>query len=98
MNTTTIKVDSLVRDRLAVIARERGMSLGELVKALADATPTRSELEERAAAATAYLRIHVSKELGDEELAVAEHVWLELEAGRVPATLGTPEATGGLAA
>jgi predicted transcriptional regulator len=35
MNTTTIKVDSAVRDRLAVLARERGTTMGAL---LAEAT------------------------------------------------------------
>ncbi|MEV4137040.1 hypothetical protein AB0J72_33325 [Dactylosporangium sp. NPDC049742] len=35
MSTTTIKVDSAVRDRLAVLARERGTTMGAL---LADAT------------------------------------------------------------
>jgi predicted transcriptional regulator len=35
MSTTTIKVDSSVRDRLAVLARERGTTMGAL---LAEAT------------------------------------------------------------
>jgi hypothetical protein len=35
MSTTTIKVDTSVRDRLAVLARERGTTLGNL---LAEAT------------------------------------------------------------
>jgi predicted transcriptional regulator len=35
MTTTTIKVDSAVRDRLAVLARERGTTMGAL---LAEAT------------------------------------------------------------
>jgi hypothetical protein len=35
MSTTTIKVDSLVRDRLALLARERGTTMGAL---LAEAT------------------------------------------------------------
>jgi len=35
MSTTTIKVDSTVRDRLAVLARERGTTMGAL---LAEAT------------------------------------------------------------
>ena len=35
MSTTTIKVDSAVRDRLAVLARERGTTMGAL---LAEAT------------------------------------------------------------
>jgi predicted transcriptional regulator len=35
MSTTTIKVDTAVRDRLAVLARERGTTMGAL---LAEAT------------------------------------------------------------
>ncbi|WP_432987428.1 hypothetical protein [Dactylosporangium sp. CA-233914] len=35
MSTTTIKVDTTVRDRLAVLARERGTTMGAL---LAEAT------------------------------------------------------------
>lgn len=35
MSTTTIKVDSSVRDRLAILARERGTTMGAL---LADVT------------------------------------------------------------
>ncbi|WP_432836766.1 hypothetical protein [Dactylosporangium sp. CA-092794] len=37
MSSTTIKVDSAVRDRLAVLARERGTTMGAL---LAEATET----------------------------------------------------------
>ncbi|GAA2583353.1 hypothetical protein GCM10010399_11470 [Dactylosporangium fulvum] len=37
MGSTTIKVDSAVRDRLAVLARERGITMGAL---LAEATET----------------------------------------------------------
>jgi predicted transcriptional regulator len=31
MTTTTIKVDSAVRDRLAVLARERGTTMGAIL-------------------------------------------------------------------
>ena len=37
MSTTTIKVDTTVRDRLAVLARERGTTMGAL---LAEVTAT----------------------------------------------------------
>jgi hypothetical protein len=37
MSTTTIKVDTTVRDRLAILARERGTSMGAL---LAEVTET----------------------------------------------------------
>jgi hypothetical protein len=37
MSTTTIKVDSTVRDRLAVLARDRGTTMGALLAEAADA-------------------------------------------------------------
>jgi predicted transcriptional regulator len=36
MSTTTIKVDSAVRDRLAVLARERGTTMGALLAEAAE--------------------------------------------------------------
>jgi hypothetical protein len=59
MADTTIKVESAVRDRLAVLAAERGVTIRDLVEELARATPTRKDLEARHAAAMAYLREHV---------------------------------------
>ena len=37
MSTTTIKVEATVRDRLAVLARERGTTMGALLAEAADA-------------------------------------------------------------
>jgi len=53
MADTTIKVDSAVRDRLALLAMQRGSTIRSLIGELAEATPTREELDARYAAATA---------------------------------------------
>ncbi|MEV5613634.1 hypothetical protein [Streptomyces sp. NPDC052225] len=50
MATTTIQVSREVRDHLAELARERGLSLGHLVEALAAEQPTAAQRAERLAA------------------------------------------------
>jgi hypothetical protein len=87
MADTTIKVDSAVRDRLAVLAAERGVTIRDLVDELAQATPTRKDLEERHAAAMAYLREQMCPDLADGDLRVGERFWRELEAGRSPSAI-----------
>jgi len=52
MTTTTIKVDSAVRDRLAALARERGTTMGAI---LAEAT---EHLEQESFFATASRQLH----------------------------------------
>jgi len=89
MSDTTIKVHKAVRDRLAVLAAQRGSSIRELVTELARATPTREELDERHAAATAYLREHLCPGLTDDDQTAAEELWRELEAGRTPSPLNS---------
>jgi len=89
MADTTIKVDSMVRDRLAALAAQRGCSIRDLVAELAESTPTREELDERHAAATAYIREHLCPELSSDDQAEAEKLWRELEAGRTPSSLRT---------
>ena len=79
---TTIKVDSTVRDRLAVLAAQRGATIRDLVGELAAQTPTREEIAARHAAATAYLREHLCPELDGEDAAAAERFWREREHGR----------------
>jgi predicted transcriptional regulator len=88
--TTTIKVDSAVRDRLAMLAAQRGSTSHDLVAELAQATPTREELHARHTAATAYIREHLCPELSEEGLAAGKRFWRELAAGRVPASLSVP--------
>ena len=84
---TTIKVDSSVRDRLAVLAAQRGATIRDLVSELAARTPTREELAARHAAATAYLREHVCPDLAGEHTDAAEEFWQQLERGRTPQSL-----------
>jgi hypothetical protein len=59
VSDTTIKVDSAVRDRLAVLAAQRGSTIRDLVAELAEATPTREELAARQAKAAAYIAEHL---------------------------------------
>ncbi|MGH3809891.1 MAG: hypothetical protein ACRDRU_25375 [Pseudonocardiaceae bacterium] len=87
MADTTIKVDSSVRDRLALRAAQRGATIRDLVAELAQATPTREELVAQHCAATAYLREHLSPELGADDATAGEWFWTELEAGRPPSSL-----------
>src|SRR5690242_17534493 len=58
MADTTIKVDPAVRDRLMVLARERGMTMRDFVAELAGATPTQEEMQERYEATKAYVEKH----------------------------------------
>jgi len=87
MADTTIKVDSTVRDRLAVLAAERGVTIRDLVEELALATPTRKDLEERHSAAMAYLREQVCHDLVQGDVRAGERFWRELEAGRAPSSI-----------
>lgn len=84
MADTTIKVATSVRDRLAVLAAQRGATIRDLVAELAQATPTSEELAARHAAATAYLREQLAPNL---DAATGESFWAELEAGRTPSSL-----------
>jgi hypothetical protein len=93
---TTIKVDALVRDRLALLARERGTTIRDLVAALAQAAPTDAELLARAEAATAYVREHINPDLSEADLAAAEGFWNELQAGGRPTV--APDGSGATAA
>ena len=81
----------MVRDRLAVIARERGMTVRDLVAELANGTPTLAELRLRAAGAADYLRSRVSADLDGDDVTSGEQFWREMESGRVPASLGRSE-------
>ncbi|MGI8697198.1 MAG: hypothetical protein ACR2JQ_11245 [Mycobacteriales bacterium] len=86
MADTTIKVDSSVRDRLAVLAAQRGATIRDLVTELAAQTPTKEELAARHATVTAYLREHLCPDLDGEDAAAGERFWRGLEAGRPPSS------------
>ncbi|MGH3829997.1 MAG: hypothetical protein ACRDRS_06015 [Pseudonocardiaceae bacterium] len=82
IKVATIKVDSAVRDRLAMLAAQRGVSIRDLVAELAAATPTREELDARRAAATVYLGEQLCPDLNDDDAVAGERFWRELEASR----------------
>lgn len=79
-----------MRDRLALLAAERGATIRVSVSELAAQTPTREELAARHAAATAYVREHLCPELDEGDTAAAERFWRELEQVRTPRSLGHP--------
>jgi hypothetical protein len=81
MADTTIKVDSAVRDRLAALATERGLTLRALVTAFAENTPTEQELHERRRAAAAHVRDHFRASLDEADLEAGEAFWRDLESG-----------------
>jgi hypothetical protein len=81
---TTIKVDSLVRDRLARIASERGTTIRDVVAQLADSTLTEEELATRALAATQYVRDRINPNLSESDLTAADAFWTAIEGGRLP--------------
>lgn len=84
---TTIKVTADVRDRLAILARERGCTIGELVSGLAANSPTRAELDARHAAAVAHIRQHLVPDFDETDAAAGEQMWRDLAAGRI-STIG----------
>jgi hypothetical protein len=79
---TTIKVDSAVRDRLAVLAAQRGSTIRDLVAELAEATPTVEELAARQAAAAAYVAEHLTPGFNADDVAAGERFWQQLEAAK----------------
>jgi hypothetical protein len=81
---TTIKVDSAVRDRLAVLAAQRGSTIRDLVAELAEATPTQQELAARQAAAAAYVTEHLMPGFNAADVAAGEQLWQELESAQRP--------------
>jgi predicted transcriptional regulator len=87
----TIKVDSAVGDRLAQLARERGLATGELVAQLAGVALTDEELRVRQAKAMEYIRTHIASDLTEADVAAADAIWDAIEAGEPPATLGDPQ-------
>lgn len=75
MSKKTIKVDAAVRDRLSVLAAERGVTIRDLVAGLALSTPTEDDLRRRQADAIAYLKTHLIPDFDDGDLAAGEAMW-----------------------
>ncbi len=86
MADTTIKVDTAVRDRLAVLAAQQGSTIRDLVAELARATPTREELAVRQAAAVAYVAQHLVPGFEAHDVEAGEQLWQQLEAAQHPRT------------
>ncbi|WP_432094295.1 hypothetical protein [Streptomyces sp. bgisy100] len=83
MADTTIKISEEVRDRLRLLAEERGLSTRALVERLAETTPTEAERTERTARGIAYLRAHLGVGLTDEDLSEGEAWRNAIAEGRV---------------
>jgi capsular polysaccharide biosynthesis protein len=64
---TTIQVSRQTRDHLAQVAKERGVTLGQLVEQLASDQPTAEQIAERVAADRQVVRDVIGVEIGDEE-------------------------------
>ncbi|MEU3756549.1 hypothetical protein AB0H17_27935 [Streptomyces olivoreticuli] len=67
MASTTIRVRLHTRDHLAELADERGMSIGELVDALATAYPTAAQRAGLLAADREVVRRLIGVDISDEE-------------------------------
>ncbi|MER7763813.1 hypothetical protein [Streptomyces sp. NPDC097619] len=69
MANTTIQVTKQTRDHLAALAEERGLSIGQLVDALASAEPTAAQRAAEVEAARAHAREVIGVEISDAEFA-----------------------------
>jgi antitoxin MazE7 len=67
MASTTIQVPRETRDHLAALAAERGLTLGQLVQALAEHEPTEAQIAERLHADREVARQNMGVEISDEE-------------------------------
>ncbi|GGU78259.1 hypothetical protein GCM10010211_50290 [Streptomyces albospinus] len=74
MASTTIQVPRETRDQLAALAKERGVSIGQLVEALAAEQPTAAQRAERLAADRDVARRLIGVDIGDEEFEQAPDV------------------------
>jgi hypothetical protein len=68
---TTIKVDTTVRDRLAMLASERGTTIGGLVAELAGKVPTAAERAMARVETIAYIREHFNPDFGEADVEAA---------------------------
>ncbi|MCX4640406.1 hypothetical protein HEP86_00280 [Streptomyces sp. RPA4-5] len=92
MATTTIQVQRETRDHLAELAKERGVSIGQLVEALAAEQPTAAQRAERLAADREVVRRMMGVDIRDEEFEQAPDVLgniYKIAAEKVRAAKGT---------
>ncbi|WP_327344925.1 hypothetical protein [Streptomyces europaeiscabiei] len=66
-DSTTIQVSKQARDHLAQVAKERGMTLGQLIERLAAEQPTAEQIAERVAADRKVVREVIGVDISDEE-------------------------------
>lgn len=71
---TTIQVSRQARDHLAQVAKERGMTLGQLIEQLAAEQPTAEQIAERVAADRKVVREVIGVDISDEEFDQAPDV------------------------
>jgi capsular polysaccharide biosynthesis protein len=71
---TTIQVSRQARDHLAQLAKDRGMTLGQLVEQLASEQPTAEQIAERVAADRQVVREVIGVDISDREFAQAPDV------------------------
>ena len=69
MTTSSIKVDSKTRDRLAVLAEAHRTTMRALIEEFAESTLTPAELKERADHTAVYLAEHFGVTVTDESSA-----------------------------
>ncbi|MFJ9414489.1 MULTISPECIES: hypothetical protein [unclassified Streptomyces] len=74
MASTTIQVSTETRDHLAQLAKERGMTLGQLVQDLAAAQPTAEQRAERLEAARNHVRDVIGLDISNEEFEQAPDI------------------------
>ncbi|MEU9489443.1 hypothetical protein AB0D83_38420 [Streptomyces decoyicus] len=92
MASTTIQVQRETRDHLAELAKERGVSIGQLVEALAAQQPTAAQRAERLAADREVVRRMMDVDIADEEFEQAPDVLgniYKIAAEKVRAARGT---------
>ncbi|MGW7489450.1 hypothetical protein [Streptomyces sp. NPDC054786] len=92
MASTTIQVQRETRDHLAELAKERGVSIGQLVEALAAEQPTAAQRAERLAADRDVVRRMMGVDIPDEEFDQAPDVLgniYKIAAEKVRAARGT---------
>lgn len=77
---TTVKVTMEARDRLAVLAAEKGQSIGAFISSVADRLPTAAELDARDERTRETLR-QLGIELAPSDRAEGEALWAALDAG-----------------
>ncbi|MEU6709743.1 hypothetical protein [Streptomyces wuyuanensis] len=64
---TTIKIDSVARDRLAALAKARGVTMRALIEDFAQSSLTPQELQYRAERTKAFLETEFGHQLSDDE-------------------------------